>query len=159
MVGEQRPADRDRELQFTRLRIEELRRRSLELDERNQELGSNEQPGGSSLDHVRRAAERAEQAKVNAAAAHERAAMAYLRSAAAHESAAECHERLAASEFGDVEEHWRRAREHRDMSADDRQAATRSSDSAAARNDHTGESVAPPAVDTPAVDTAPTGEV
>jgi hypothetical protein len=79
--------------------------------------------------------------------------MAYLRSAAAHESAAECHERLAASEFGDVEEHWRRAREHRDMSADDRQAATLS-DSAAARNHHTGESAAPAAVDT-----APAGEV
>lgn len=114
--------DHDDELDRTRLRIEQLRRRSLELLARNQQLIGDEKLSGSSPDQVRLAAEHAEQARANAAAAQARASRAYLRSAAAHEAAAERHEILASCGFGDVEEHLRRAREHREMSAADRAA-------------------------------------
>jgi len=119
----------DEVLQRTRRRIAELRRRTLELAERSKELASKEPPRGSSArrgssaQEVQRAADQADRARANAAAARARAVLACLRSAEAHEAAANRYEKLAAGGFGDIEEHRRRAREHREGSAADRQAA------------------------------------
>jgi hypothetical protein len=107
----------------TRLRIGELQQRTLEITERRQQLALQEMTGGSSLEEVRRANERAEQALVNAASARTHATIACLRSADAHEAAAARHEALAAAGFGDVEEHRRQAQRHREMSAADRLVA------------------------------------
>jgi hypothetical protein len=109
-----------------RLRIEELRRRSVEQDQRNRELAGQVRQSGSSADQVRRAAELAEQARVNADTALARVTEAYLRSAAAHDAAAKRHEEMATGGFGDAEEHRRRAHTHREMSAVDRQLASAS---------------------------------
>jgi hypothetical protein len=113
---------RDDELAKTRARIDELRQRSQELEARNRELVSQDILCGSSAEDVERAQLRAEQARSRALEAHARASAAYLRSAQAHEAAAARHEELASGGYGDVAEHLRRAREHRDMSAADRKA-------------------------------------
>jgi hypothetical protein len=113
---------RDGDLAKTRDRIDELRKRSAELEARNRELVDQDVLGGSSAENVERAQQRAEQARARALDAHDRAAAAYLRSAEAHEAAAVRHEELASAGFGDIAEHLRRAREHRDMSATDRKA-------------------------------------
>jgi hypothetical protein len=116
----------EREFDFTRLRIEELRKRTLELERRNRELADQEELAGSSPDQVQRAAELAERARVHANAAHIRASEAYMRSAAAHDAAADRHDLLAAGGFGDVDEHRQRAHAHRQMAAIDRDASTAS---------------------------------
>jgi hypothetical protein len=56
--------------------------------------------------------------------AYARAATAYLSSADTHDAAAQRHERLASDGFGDVDDHRRRAQEHREMSIVDRRAGT-----------------------------------
>jgi hypothetical protein len=110
----------DQALERARTRISELRRRAAEIGERNQQ----QEPGrGSSPEDVRGAVQRAEQAQANAVTAHAHAATALRRSAAAHEAGAARHEALAAEGFGDTEEHRRRARPHREMSAADNRAA------------------------------------
>ena len=117
--------NRDDELAQTRARIDELRRRTAELEARNRELVGQDLLSGSSAENVERAQMRAEQARTRALEAHQRATSAYLRSAEAHDAAAARHEELAFGGFGDSEEHLRRAREHRDMSATDREAQER----------------------------------
>jgi hypothetical protein len=116
-------AGRDQLLRQTRLRIEELRQRALEIEQRNLELARHEPGRGSSVGDVRRAEERADHAQAHGAAARGRALQALLRSAAAHEAAAERYEQLATVGFGDARLHLTRAAEHREMSAADRRVA------------------------------------
>jgi hypothetical protein len=116
-------ADRDQLLRQTRSRIEALRQRTLEIEQRNLELARHVPGRGSSVGDVRRAEERADHAQAHVAAAQARALQALLRSATAHEAIAERYEQAAAAGFGDVEAHLTRAAEHRKMSAADRRAA------------------------------------
>jgi hypothetical protein len=113
---------RDDERAKTRARIEELRKRTEELETRNRELVGQDLLAGSSEENVERAQRRAAQARTRAVEAHKRATRAYLRSAEAHDAAAARYEELASGGYGDVGEHMRRAREHREMSAADRRA-------------------------------------
>jgi hypothetical protein len=113
---------RDDELARTRARLDELHKRSAELETRNRELVGQDLLTGSSVENVERAHQRAEVAHAHALEAHERAAHTYQRSADAHDAAAERHEQMASGGYGDAAEHLRRAREHRDMSATDRRA-------------------------------------
>lgn len=112
-------ADRYEDRARTRRRIEELRQRTLELEERNRELVDQELAHGSTAADVERAQERASQARERAAEAQQRASGAYLRSAAAHEAAARRQDELAMGGIGDAEDHRRRAAEHRAMSRAD----------------------------------------
>jgi hypothetical protein len=103
--------------------MEELRQRTLEIEQRNVELARQEPGRGSSVGDVRRAEERADHALTRVAAARARALQALLRSAAAHEAAAERYEQLASAGFADVGTCLTRAAEHRVMSGVGRRVA------------------------------------
>jgi hypothetical protein len=119
-------ADRDQLVRQTRSRIQriqELRQRTLAIEQRNLELARHESARCSSVGDVRRAEERADRARAHVAMARERALQALLRSAAAHGAAAERYEQLAAAGYGDAGSHLTRAAGQREMAAADRRVA------------------------------------
>lgn len=116
--------NREDNLGRTRARIEELRERSRQIAERNVELSRQDWPGGSTPEQVERAQQHADMARERATQAEEHAKNAFLRAAQAHDAAADRHDELASSGSGGADLHRQRAREHREMSDNDRAQIT-----------------------------------